>query len=42
MKLAAASILAFLIGFALMFWRNARPVEHNTVTGRGWRAWPSL
>ncbi|QDF17164.1 hypothetical protein JZX82_gp69 [Gordonia phage William] len=42
MKLTAAAGLAFCIGFAVMFCRNARPIEHNMVTGRRWRAWPSL
>ncbi|AUV61623.1 hypothetical protein SEA_CLARK_63 [Gordonia phage Clark] len=35
MRLAAATVVAFVLGFAVMFWRNARPLEHNTRTGTG-------
>ncbi|QFP97028.1 hypothetical protein SEA_SUERTE_57 [Gordonia phage Suerte] len=35
MKLTAATVVAFVLGFAVMFWRNTRPLEHNTITGTG-------
>lgn len=35
MRLAAATVVAFVLGFAVMFWRNARPSEHNSITGTG-------
>ncbi|QFG13494.1 hypothetical protein PP501_gp62 [Gordonia phage Powerball] len=35
MRLAAAAVLAFLVGFAVMFLMNLRPSEHNSITGTG-------
>lgn len=34
MRLAAATVVAFVLGFAVTFWHSLRP-EHNTITGTG-------
>ncbi len=34
-RLAILSVTAFAVGFAIMFARNARSVEHNAITGTG-------
>ncbi|QHB37285.1 hypothetical protein SEA_GUDMIT_56 [Gordonia phage Gudmit] len=35
MKLTIAAIAAFGAGWAWMYWRNGRDIEHNAITGTG-------